>query len=502
MGGLYILLLEGECKGGHGCALLKMGGELIPDFITVLIIFLIPGWFYGRLKDRYGVDLERGVAVREVYGLSHETTSRLDDLTNRFVPVGDMSDAERILVMANTGQNTIHTLLNYLTRERFASKNIPINVLLRSPSVCDGRRAHNLSNTVAELKRFATTNNIKVDVRYYGATSPFRCVLVEHSSQTHSGYLSFYDWPESGRGPRSDKATLNVFPVNKEKESALLDVFLSWYRHFWGFHHVHTIVFDFDDTLFLTTKPQVAAWVDTIQTTLEHRLISVDDLKEEVAVVAQDETKLTTLMQKIFLEEQQEPDILKRILKTKVTQSTSDFMRARRTETRHRLTVSQAERIESVINDVRELHKEFQLVIVSASEEDMIRKVLDKNQLDLFSYIIGRETRELTGNGWWNVEAKAQHFIKVSATLGVPLDRMVFVGDSDSDYKAARQVRLAFIENKCNAIRYKVERETLIDAPAADRPPFITGSKDGELISEIRKIDAALGIAGNSKLRR
>src|SRR5215472_14882507 len=61
-----VLLLEAECGGLIGCALSKLSVALLPEFITALIIFLILRWFYGHLKDQYGVDLERGVFVREV----------------------------------------------------------------------------------------------------------------------------------------------------------------------------------------------------------------------------------------------------------------------------------------------------------------------------------------------------------------------------------------------------------------------------------------------------
>src|SRR5262249_18097709 len=80
----------------------------------------------------------------------------------------------------------------------------------------------------------------------------------------------------------------------------------------------------------------------------------------------------------------------------------------------------------------------------------MVHRVLLKHDIGSFSYVYGRNPSR-KNQEWREVEAKSQLFVRLSSMLGIPLERMIFVGDSDSDYRAATQLGIPFIENTFNA---------------------------------------------------
>ena len=79
----------------------------------------------------------------------------------------------------------------------------------------------------------------------------------------------------------------------------------------------------------------------------------------------------------------------------------------------------------------------------------------------------------------------------MSHLLQIPLDRMLFVGDSDADYRSARQLSVKFVENRFNAELHS--KGSLIRDPV----PLLAGalsktSNIGELSRIVHKVDAAM----------
>jgi phosphoglycolate phosphatase-like HAD superfamily hydrolase len=104
---------------------------------------------------------------------------------------------------------------------------------------------------------------------------------------------------------------------------------------------------------------------------------------------------------------------------------------------------------------------------------------------DLFAYIIGRD---VPSQKWRQMENKTQQFLRVSNMTGVPLERMVFIGDSNADYRSADQLGLHFIENRHNAIRLQLPRQSLIESLDPDGRLFITG-KAGDLSNVLAEME-------------
>ena len=297
-----------------------------------------------------------------------------------------------------------------------------------------------------------TDSRFRIQVRYYASVCPLRATIFEHSNQTYSAYLSFCDWGPGININRRDTAHEHAFTKRNVRDSEpFFSVFLSWFRHFWGRHYIHTLIFDFDDTLFFTTAAQVHGWLRGIERAIESGAIKQDQLADDFRE-ASGTTHLDSLMTDIFFEEQDEDKIIRRITKAEISSDSKQSLRRERQYAREIETLRDAMPIPNVLSDIQSLSTEYQLVIVSATSDDLIHSVLEKHRLsNLFSYVLGRQSPL---RAWNSVENKAQNIIRVSAMLGVPLERMIFVGDSDADYRAAKQLSVPFIENKFNAGRY------------------------------------------------
>ena len=76
----------------------------------------------------------------------------------------------------------------------------------------------------------------------------------------------------------------------------------------------------------------------------------------------------------------------------------------------------------------------------------MIKKILQIHKIhDYFSMILGKHGPK---PDWENMHDKANLMIKLTKLVGVGLERMVFIGDNDSDYCSAKQIRVNFIESR------------------------------------------------------
>jgi phosphoglycolate phosphatase-like HAD superfamily hydrolase len=150
---------------------------------------------------------------------------------------------------------------------------------------------------------------------------------------------------------------------------------------------------------------------------------------------------------------------------------------------RQEKTLSSAAPIVEITQYLEEMRKKYQLIIVSATSEQYIIPVLRRYKLDVFSYIFGKDLN----HRWVDAEGKTPAFIRASTMTGIPLSRMCFIGDSDADFRAARQLGLKFIENRINANKYNLP--SLIDSrEPSDEEIFIDRSSGNDLRSVIDRV--------------
>lgn len=401
----------------------------------------------------------------------------------RFIEELDVRDIKTILVFATTGTATVRALRQSL--ERLSSRDpeavFSVQILLSSAYISDGGRAAGIDQTRIELAQFANDRpNLEIDVRTYASVAAFRAAIIEHrEDRSYSARLGYYHW---GEDRRSKADSHNVLLDHVKADEPLLRVYLSWFRHFWGSHRVNTLIFDFDDTLFATTDAQVGGWVCAAEWAAKDRIASL-----KPSVLKSKRVDREAIL-KIILDKQNEEAILAQIFQGHLSAGTKDAIRATRFKERERLTEQDAVPIRHVLNDIDELRREYRVIIVSATSEHLIRQVFKKHKVRPFSYLFGRNARQI-GREWRDVETKAQLFIRLSSMLGIPLERMIFVGDSDGDYRAATQLGMSFIENTYNANLHKCD--TLIKKSEGQHER-ISGRVSGELKASVARIEQQL----------
>ena len=401
------------------------------------------------------------------------------------------SDIDRVMIIANTGRITVRTCIDEIEKIRttLPNKQISLEILLRSPLSADRGRASQIQETEYYSNRLIDLG-INVETRFFSTTLPFRCVIARHEDGEHSAFISFYAWNGANNSvDRKDSAVQRAIIVQKTRQShTLLDVCLSWFKHLWGTKIIHTVVFDFDDTLFLTTKPQVNGWLLTLADYISSGKINLSDLNDELAEVFHEPEDAYRWMLNTFLDGQSEDEIFRKTISNPETRGRiSQEFRASRVMHRELETIKDAAPIPNILlEELKRISLDYSIVIVSATSEKMIREVISRWSWDIFPYIIGREAPK---QPWKDLEVKSQNLIRISSMLGIPINRMVFVGDSDADYRSARQLGMPFIENSYNAEYYG--KSSLIRDPE----PVLAGhlarsSSPGTLISIISGLPA------------
>jgi phosphoglycolate phosphatase-like HAD superfamily hydrolase len=458
----YVVISKGgnlSSSSDYATAILDLTKNLIPNVMAVVVIFLALHWYNNRV-DRYAAGKQSlqertnvAIANPDPPPLLNAPMKALSDHLDiaGFVASLDGEDVIRFHVIAITGRVTVSSLLNAIEHSSLANRTIECRLLLRSPLSGDKKWADAYAATQAELRRYQSRHQtFRAETRTYASATPLHCVIAEFRDDRYSAFLAFYDWTSlNWREGTSNYASV---VRRQDRNYQPLGMYLSWFEHFWGRHKVHTLLFDFDDTLFLTTSAQVSAWVDTIIWAIDKKIIRYEDLRDNIRSAFRSKRNSMQVMTEVFLREQDEENIFRSIFEIDVGEDTRNIIRTARVAKREELTELHATPIVGIIHDIENLRSEYQLVIVSATSESLINRILEKHGIDVvFSFVLGREA--LTRK-WQFVENKAQHFIGVSNMLGVPLERMIFIGDSDADYRAAAQLGLHFIENRHNAERH------------------------------------------------
>lgn len=402
----------------------------------------------------------------------------------------DLDTIAAIDMMAITGELQVRPICELLERAKsLHHRKLPVRILLRSDSSSDTRRIHNREATREALERVRQAiPDLDYEIRYYSAPCPLRTTMVRHIDGSHSAFLSFYDWrSEDLMSVRESEVLWCYLRDHVREDDKLLSVYRSWFAQFWGRHRIHTLLFDFDDTLFQTTDIQVRAWMHALCTAMESGLIEKGMIAEDVREALPDQDLLHQVLTDILLWEQQESNMIDRLFPTRPNDERLQALRTIRLKARDAATVQHAVPFHALTQHLERLHKEYQLVIVSATAEQSIRSVLKRHELTSFSHVFGKEVL----HGWRDIEGKTPTFVRVSNMLGVPLERMAFVGDSDADFRAARQLGLKFIESRLNARSFR--RESLVRSRVPGDDAFIVDTDAGStLLAAIDQVESAL----------
>ncbi|MCP5102029.1 MAG: hypothetical protein GY950_01555, partial [bacterium] len=238
--------------------------------------------------------------------------------TTAFIQSIDFSRVSKILLIAHTGRRIFHALQeaidDFLDRGQ-VNPDLEINVLLRNPYAENQDRYGHIYNSVRLLKRLQTRDNINIDVRYYQSLPVFRAIFCCYpDTDARQSIVSTYKWLPRFRSRAFEQMIRIDDTVNGEGRHPINQTVLSWFEHYWGVNEIHTIVFDFDDTIAGTMNIQVESWVKAVQQradTDKGRTYLAPDIA--AALTENNPGKLTGIIKKIFLDKQMAPAIFEAI---------------------------------------------------------------------------------------------------------------------------------------------------------------------------------------------
>lgn len=366
------------------------------------------------------------------------------------LPLGDISE---ILIIAHTGQKFIERLENKLNSDSLTQAYpIKIKALLKSPGAESQDRSQKIMDTISLLKKIKTSG-YDVETRFYDTLPFYRCVLCKLKTGKVKCLVSSYTWlPQFKTAAYTYNFVFEAANGNK-KLNLLYDLVKSWFDHYWGNEEIHTLIFDFDDTIVKTFDVQIDAWCRTFINLIENGEIVPEICSSGIRENLNNYEKLRAYVREVFIEHQMAAKMFS-VFFPNLPENHSDIrlkVEIARFEERCALTLENSSLIENVAPTLAALKEKYQLVIISATSETMIKDILRKNGIDsYFSMILGKNGPK---PDWDNIYEKSGLMIKLTKLTGIGLDRMVFIGDNDSDYRSARQLQVCFIESRAVAIQ-------------------------------------------------
>ena len=336
---------------------------------------------------------------------------------------------------------------------------LEICIFIKHPESESLRRSLQIEATVAKIQMLRDDYDVNIGYFFYEGLPNYRGIVCKDRKGKRFAYLSSYEWL-----PQKNQAAPYAILVNDspEEESPLITMFESWLAHYQGKSEgkIHTLIFDFDDTLAPTMHIQVKAWMAAIESALTTGYISVEDLSPAIQQVRDDEQTYYNCLQKIFIQHQIAEKIIAAILPDMQNEEIKKIIDEERFSIRKRLLMAEGKLFDGVADKLSALQHKYHIAVVTATSGKLVRRFLRKEKVEhCFTLILGKYDPK---SQWDRFENKAALLLQVSGQLGVPLDRFVYIGDNLSDYIACKQVGIQFIEAAQTA--KMIGRETLINS--------------------------------------
>lgn len=404
---------------------------------------------------------------------------------DRFLSAINWDRIVRLDAMGHTGK-IIYTQMEEHLKGLKLTKQPAIRVLTRAPIAETPSREKLISATGSQVEQ-RRSQGWNIQVHYYHTLPWLRGYVAHYRDGSRRAFIGFYMW---GSAWRSLKGAYHVEAADSiQKPNPFTAVFLSWFDHFWGDGDLHTIVFDFDDTLFRTMSLQVEAWATAIERSLEGGILSPADVEpSRVAPALQDRAKLRRILREVFVERQMAEDILGYLLPN-VDHERKERINQERFNIRARL-MKDVQAFPGLAHLLNKIKDKFHFAIVSATSEKLIEAALANEGIpDCFSVILGKlsPAPEIE-----NVSSKAVLLLKLCNLTGIPCERMVFVGDNNADYTAARQLGIPFIEARMAAVDAEVT--TLVRYRSGDRQLSFNAYTNGSFENALMELFPGLAL--------
>ncbi len=414
------------------------------------------------------LDPNKGVAMHNNTGTIGFNFQDIPDST--FLKNLNFREFSLIKIFGHTGETIIKEFLERIERcdneLQKEIKDIDIRILLRNPQHSTGRRADGIHKTITHINRLRSREFNNIRVHFYQDLPTFRGFVCHRKDSTaRMALISFYHFPRNETSKRFEQA-IYIDENNTPKPNQMIEVFDSWFEHFWGKtrdQKIHTIIFDFDDTMANSHDIQIEAWVDVIKEARKTHDLDQADLSknvwkdkleqthfcEDVWKHINNDEELRNIIRQKFFRFQHAKFIFEEIF-TNLSEEMKDEIHQRRFELRQG-KMKKVKLFRRCAKIIKKVANEYHLVIISATDEIMIRNRLEqkkykKKHSNLSTYFLEIFGKKEPIFDWKNIERKSQLILKVINILGVPIERLVYVGDNNGDFKACKRIGIDFIE--------------------------------------------------------
>lgn len=375
-------------------------------------------------------------------------------------------DIRELRVLAHTGKILVTELRSQIDRApRRQDERLVVKVLLRDPLAEGPSRRKQVVNTYEDLVTFARDRqDVQVQVRFYSGLPSVRGITCMGTDPARRWYfLSAYDWGAdhaAGEAPSPQKTrALNpgvTWSGRTPDTPAPMKLLEHWFDYLWGPGLLHTIAFDFDDTLVRTYDDHVEAWRGALLGALKDGLLTRDMLAPDVLAVVDDPVRLGDLLARLYRSLARAPKIAAALVHPHTDAAVTLKLNERRyaqrraallpgpTEeanafaVRSRAFTGMAEAIG------RLLARRYAIYFFTLTDEETVYKALRYLGLvNCVTAVVGRSEYTLQR---LQDQDKAVLVHKVAALAGVPTHRVVCIGDLNADMHAADHAEAGFIE--------------------------------------------------------
>jgi hypothetical protein len=186
-----------------------------------------------------------------------------------------------IKILGHTGRSIVGVLDQFAAKRTKAGIHgaIQIQILLRDKGAESPRRREFIASAEKNVRSLNHKFEwIKVEIRHYSAIQTLRGTIVVHSDGTKNALFSAYQWVLPSRAPMTSDASRAVrttaadwhkrLPSGRQDDHRLIDILENWFDYYWGPGIIHTVAFDFDDTIIDTYDDKINAWVVAVDRTL------------------------------------------------------------------------------------------------------------------------------------------------------------------------------------------------------------------------------------------
>lgn len=435
--------------------------------IVAALITAISGIIIYKLSERKKVVEEKNKLLQERILESQKNNPYTTIPSEKiFINSLDYSTIKEIKILAHTGKILVDLLRIALDTSNYQVKSpIKIKILLKDPFSEHPDRRDKIMRTYESFKSFDKgRDDLSVEIRFYSSIQTFRGIFVTHDADKRDCFFSAYNWID-WHDNLTDYSFLTTKAVNKgfvwtgenEKEPDFLKVAENWFNYLWGPGIIHTIAFDFDDTLFATYSDHIEAWERAIYTIYESNPEVLALFEPKLKDLLKTKSSITQYCINNFLIHNNADEIACFIFQNNLNyKNYMSILNEFRYEHRMSKVISDDSTImerninQRLIPNISENMKtlrnmKYTLYVASLTDEILIEKVLRKSKVEkLITGILGRSDYSVRKNK--EISAKEYLLLKLCSLSGIPPYRLLYIGDHRNDFIASKHLGSSFIE--------------------------------------------------------